>query len=191
MSFWGDDFDLLKSMEVRNLVGLLSCLIQFDRVYQDWFVWNSVGGLFQRQASRQSVKALVVSVPLLPRGAKPNSLSAGCGCVSPVCMIQPAFCYVFFPGISLLYLSLPLLRLGCKSTFLSPGFCVQKPRQYNMISCEFDHFSVFFFLIYCFGGWSHWMWLVSCRRQGMLTQGPAPNPKCKLSISSFLTLHIH
>ena len=32
------------------------------------------------------------------------------------------------------------------------------------------------------------MWLVSCRRQGMLTQGPAPDPKCKLNISSFLTL---
>ena len=139
---------MLKSMEVRNLVGLLSCLRQFlrqfGRVYQGWFVWNSVGGLFHRQASRQSVKALVVSVPLLPQGAKPNSLSAGCACVSPVCMIQPVFCYVFFPGISLLFLSLPLLRLGCKSTFLSPGFCVQKPRQYNMISCEFDIFSGFF-----------------------------------------------
>ena len=112
-------------------------------------LWNSVGGLFQRQASRQSVKALVVSVPLLPWGAKPNSLSAGCAW-SPVCMIQPVFCYVFFPGISLLFLSLPLLRLGCKSTFLSPGFCVQKPRQYNMISCEFDHFSVFFFSWFIF-----------------------------------------
>ena len=32
------------------------------------------------------------------------------------------------------------------------------------------------------------MWLVSCRRQGMLTQGPGPDPKCKLIISSFLTL---
>ena len=32
------------------------------------------------------------------------------------------------------------------------------------------------------------MWLVSCMRQGMLTQGPAPDPKCKLIISSFLTL---
>ena len=32
------------------------------------------------------------------------------------------------------------------------------------------------------------MWLVSCRRQGMLTQGPSPDPKCKLNISSFLTL---
>ena len=32
------------------------------------------------------------------------------------------------------------------------------------------------------------MLLVSCRSQGMLTQGPAPDPKCKLEISSFLTL---
>ena len=32
------------------------------------------------------------------------------------------------------------------------------------------------------------MWLVSCRMQGMLTQGLTPDPKCKLNISSFLTL---
>ena len=32
------------------------------------------------------------------------------------------------------------------------------------------------------------MWVVSCRRQGMLTQGPAPDPMCKLNISSFLML---
>ena len=32
------------------------------------------------------------------------------------------------------------------------------------------------------------MWLVSCRRQGTLTQGPAPDAKCKLNISLFLTL---
>ena len=32
------------------------------------------------------------------------------------------------------------------------------------------------------------MWLVFCRRQGMLMKGPAPNPKCKLNISSFITL---
>ena len=44
-----------------------------------------------------------------------------------------------------------------------------------------------FFLDDCFGRWSQWMWLVSCRRQGMLTQGPAPDPKCRLNITSFLT----
>ena len=34
------------------------------------------------------------------------------------------------------------------------------------------------------------MILVSCRGQEMLIQGPTPNPKCKLNISSFLT-HSH
>ena len=29
---------------------------------------------------------------------------------------------------------------------------------------------------------------MSCREQGILTKGPAPYPKCKLYISSFLTL---
>ena len=32
------------------------------------------------------------------------------------------------------------------------------------------------------------MWLVSSRRQGMLTQGPAADPKFQLNITSFLTL---
>ena len=32
------------------------------------------------------------------------------------------------------------------------------------------------------------MWLVSCRRLGMLTQGPTLVLKCKLNISSFLPL---
>ena len=30
--------------------------------------------------------------------------------------------------------------------------------------------------------------VLSCRRQGMLTQGLAPDPRCKLNISSFITL---
>ena len=44
-----------------------------------------------------------------------------------------------------------------------------------------------FFLVDCLGGWNQWMWLVSCRRQEMLPQGPAADPKSKLNISSFLT----
>ena len=32
------------------------------------------------------------------------------------------------------------------------------------------------------------MWLVSCRRHGMLTEESAQDPKCELNISSFLTL---
>ena len=52
-----------------------------------------------------------------------------------------------------------------------------------------SHFWVLcFFVINCLGGWNQKMWLVSCRRQEMLTQGPAPDCKCKLNIPSFLTL---
>ena len=40
----------------------------------------------------------------------------------------------------------------------------------------------------CLVGWSKWMWLVSWRRQGILTQDSVLDPKCKLNISSFLTL---
>ena len=31
------------------------------------------------------------------------------------------------------------------------------------------------------------MWLLSCSRQGILTQGPAQDTKCELNITSFLT----
>ena len=47
----------------------------------------------------------------------------------------------FLLGLSLLILSLPLLGLGSKSTSLSPGFCVRKPRQYDTIYWEFGLFS--------------------------------------------------
>ena len=50
----------------------------------------------------------------------------------------------FLLGLNLLILSLPLLGLGSKSTSLSPGFCVRRPRQYNTICWELDLFSRFF-----------------------------------------------
>ena len=78
-------------------------------------------------------------------------------------------------------LSLPLLMLGSKSTFLSTEFCVCRSRQYNMLG-----FWSFFrvnclFLVDWLGGWSQWMWQVSCRRQGIVTQVPATDPNCKLN----------
>ena len=127
------------------------------------------------QASRRSVKAHKGSGPI------GSSLSAGfqvylSKCcdpyVSPGCTIRLAFFWVFLPCFSMLILSLPLLGLGSKSTFHSPGFCVRSSKQYNMICWELDLISGFFvfFLVYC------------------LTQEPAPDPKCKLIVSSFLTL---
>ena len=51
---------------------------------------------------------------------------------------------VFLPYFSILILSLPLLRLGSKYTCLSPGFCVRRPRQYDMICWELNFISGFF-----------------------------------------------
>ena len=90
---------------------------------------------------------------------------------------------------NMLILSLPLLGLYSKSTSLSAGYCVYRLRQYSMICWEFDlFFRIFCFLIDCLGGQNQWMWLVSFRRQGMLTQVPTQDPKCNFNISLFLTL---
>ena len=100
------------------------------------------------QASRQSVKA--------KEGFHFNGSSFSTGfqvylskCwdsyVSPGCRIQLDFCsVVFLPYFSMLILSLPLLGLGSKSTSLSPGFCVRRPRQYDTICWELNLISGFF-----------------------------------------------
>ena len=51
---------------------------------------------------------------------------------------------VFLPYLSMLILSLLLLGLGSKSTSLSPGFCVRRPRQYDTICQKLNLFSGFF-----------------------------------------------
>ena len=59
---------------------------------------------------------------------------------------------VFLPYFSMLILSLPLLGLGSKSTSLSPGFCVRRPRQYDTICWMLNLISGFFvFSGYLFG----------------------------------------
>ena len=99
------------------------------------------------QALKQSVKAYYGSGPI------GSSLSTGfqvylCKCwdpyVSPGCTIRLAFFWVFLPCFCMLILSLPLLGLGSKSTSLSPGFCVRRPRQYDTICWKFDLISGFF-----------------------------------------------
>ena len=81
-----------------------------------------------------------------------------------------------------------LLGLSSRSTFYGPGFFVHRPRQNKMVSSEFDLFQDFFcsILADCWGIYSQWTSLVSCRRQQMLTQGATADSKCKLYISSFL-----
>ena len=88
----------------------------------------------------------------------------------------------FVLGLSLLILPLPLLGLASKSTTLSPGLCVGRPRQYDTICWKLDLLSGFFMFSWMIL-WAdevNKMWLVSCERQGNLTQWPTPDPKCKL-----------
>ena len=47
---------MLKSIDLINLVKLLSSLRQSDRVYEDPCACDLVEGLLQKQGSRQSVK---------------------------------------------------------------------------------------------------------------------------------------
>ena len=71
----------------------------------------------------------------------------------------------------------------------SYGFSVCRPRQYNSICWKLALISGFFdisWLIVWVVGIN--IWLMSCRRQWMLTPGSASDPKCKLNISPFLTL---
>ena len=90
----------------------------------------------------------------------------------------------FLLGYSLLILSLPLLGLGSRATSVSPGFCDMI--QFLGVRYFFKIFC--FFLFDCFGRWCQLMWLLSCRMQVIMSQGPAQDPKCKLNILSFLTL---
>ena len=48
------------------------------------------------------------------------------------------------PYFSMLILSLPRLGLGSKSTLLSSGLCVHRPRQYDTICWELNRISRFF-----------------------------------------------
>ena len=63
---------------------------------------------------------------------------------------------VFLRYFIMLILSLPLFGLGSKSTSLSRGFCVRRPRQFDTICWELNFISKFFAfsLLNCLGGWS-------------------------------------
>ena len=107
--------------------------------------------------------------------------------MSPGRTIRLVFFWDIFLCFIMLILSLPLLGLGSKSTSLNHGFYVVF--QGNTIRSVWSRISFLdSFLADCLGGGNQQMWLVSCRRQGMLIQGLASDLKCKLIISSFLTL---
>ena len=65
----------------------------------------------------------------------------------------------------MLILSLPLLGLGSKSTSLSPGFCVRRPRQYDMICWKLNLISG----VFVFSGYLFW-WMESINVVGVLQE---------------------
>ena len=108
----------------------------------------------------------------------------------PGCTIGLVFFFsfsVFFQDVDLIATS---LRAGFQ-VYLSRSWvlCLQtKVVRYLFLRVDSDFWILCSFLVNCFGGWDQQMWLVSCRRQGMMTQGPAPDLTCKLNISSLLAL---
>ena len=163
MSFPGsvgkDCFVMLKSIRFGDLVGLFASSRSSDTVYLGWFVRDLVGRLSKMSASRQSVKTHQGSGPI------GSSLSSGfqvylSKCwdpyVSPGWTIQLAFFWVFLPCFCMLIVSLSLLGLDSKSTSLSLGFCVRRPRQYDTICWKFELILGFFLCswLIVLGGWN-------------------------------------
>ena len=64
--------------------------------------------------------------------------------MSPGCTIRLAFLWMSHLCFSMFILLLPLLGMGAKSTFLSPGFCVRRPEQYDTLYWEIGIISGFF-----------------------------------------------
>ena len=108
--------------------------------------------------------------------------------MSSGCTIQLDFFSVFLPCFCILILPLPLLGLGSKSTSLSTGFCVCRPRQYDKICWKLDlifGFFVFYWLIVWVGRINRCGWCLAGGRENLESRA---HSKCKLIISSFLTL---
>ena len=144
--FWERMFWYDEEHRVEDLVRRSSISRRSDGVYLGWFVWNLVGRLSKVQALRRSVKVQQGPGPFasfLTTWFQVYLSKCWDPYVSPGCMIRLAFFWVFLPCFSMLILSLPPLGLGSKSTCLSPGFCVCRPRQYNTICWKLGLF-VFF-----------------------------------------------
>ena len=70
--------------------------------------------------------------------------------MSPGCTIRLAFLWMSHLCFSMFILLLPLLGMGAKSIFLSPGFCVRRPKQYDTLYWEtgiISGFIAFYWLV--------------------------------------------
>ena len=128
---------------------LFSSSRRYDRVELGWLILDLVWRMFTMQASRGSVKVR------FRFGSIRSSLSTALEvylskCLDPYVSAIRFFSAVFLSYFNMLILSLPIIGLGSKSTFLSPGFCVCRPRQKEAISMNWNPicwFFAFFLLI--------------------------------------------
>ena len=140
-------FHMLKSIGFGALVKLFSSSRRSDRVYLGWCVWDSVwGSLGCKLRDNQSrlTRALVLLARVLALASKSTFLCARIHVWFQAVQYDLFSSGVFLPYFSMLILLLPLLGLGSKSTSLSPGFCVRRPRQYDTICWKLNLISGFF-----------------------------------------------
>ena len=119
--------------------------------------------------------------PLLELGSKSTFLSSGLWMLpkkcDTICRYIACSQILFCPFYLLLQ---PLLELGSKSTSLSSGFSCYQSSAIRFVD-TLPHFLIRVYSWKCGAdGCYRQMWQVSCRRQVMLTQGPAPDPKSKV-----------
>ena len=100
---------------------------------------------------------------------------------------------VFLPYLSMLILWLPLLGLGAKSTSLSPGLRVRRPRQYDTICWGLNlisEFFAFFWLIVWADGINKCDWWLAGGR-GCWLKGPLQVPSVSWISHHSLLFHIY
>ena len=138
---------MLKSIGFGTLVRLFSSSRRFGRVDLGWCLWDSVwGSLGSKLPDNPSrlTGASVLLARLLALASKSTSLSSAINVWVQGVQYDLFSSGVFLPYFSMLILLLPHLGLGSKSTFLSPGFCVHRPRQYDKICWKLNLISGFF-----------------------------------------------
>ena len=138
---------MLKSIGFGALVRLFSSWRRSDRVYLGWCVWDSVWGSLGcklRHNQSRLTRASVLLACLLALASKSSSLRAGIHVWVHTVQYHLFSSGVFLPYFSMLIFLLPHLGLGSKSTSLSPGFCVHRPRQYDKICWKLNLISGFF-----------------------------------------------
>ena len=137
---------MLSTIGDGDFVRLFSSSRWYDRVDPGWLILDLVRRMFTMQASRGSVKVR------FRFGSIPSSLSTALEVylskylypyVCVICMIC-FFSAVFLSYFSMLILSLPIIGLGSKSTFLSPGFCVSRTKQQEAIFMKWNLICWFF-----------------------------------------------